>query len=521
MLREIKAQSVKKNFIFQIIYQMAILVIPLIMAPHLTRALEDKSLGVYSFTYSIANYFVLFAMLGIMRHGQRIIAARRDDRQALAKTFWSLYTVHAVFSVVAIVAFVIFVAVFGGSSKTIYYIQAVYVASALIDISWLFYGLENFKSIAIRNFIVKIGECILIFLLVKSPSDLWIYTLIMSCSVFLGQVLMVGQAVAFIKPVKFGWADIKEHFKPLFILFIAVAATTLYTYLDRTLIGIMINETNVSYYDQSNKIINIPKTIIGVICTVLFPRACASIAKGDTKNAQKYMDYSLHFTCFLGFASIFGLLGIANLFAEIYFGEKFAILGDVIVGDVILALTPNIFIIELGNIIRTQYMVPNNMDVSLTVTYIITAVLNIILTTILIYSGLGIYGAVIGTIAAETCGLIIQFVLCRKFLSVKHVLLTAIPYALIGAAMFGLIYVVRLYFNKTLWDLLFQVAVGAVSYSALSAVYLFCFSPIRQNLKNMVRNVFRKQKKVGVTDSEEPLPTESAEDVTENDEESK
>lgn len=513
MTKEIKAQSVKKNFIFQIIYQVVILVVPLIMAPYLTRTLEDKALGVYSFTYSVANYFVLFAMLGIARHGQRIIAARRDDKLAVRKAFWSLYTVHAVFSVIAIVAFVIFVAAFGGNDKTIYYIQTVYVASALIDITWLFYGLENFKSIVIRNFIVKIGECVLIFWLVKSPADLWVYTLIMVCSVFLGQTLMVGQALASVKPVKFGWADVKEHFKPLFILFIAVAATTLYTYLDRTLIGVMINEKNVSYYDQSNKIINIPKTIIGVICTVLFPRACASIAKGDTKNAKKYMDYSLHFTCLLGFASIFGLLGIANLFSVLYFGEKFAILGDVIVGDVIMALTPNIFIIELGNIIRTQYMVPNNMDVSLTVSYIISAVLNIILTIILI-PYLGVYGAVVGTTAAETCGLIIQFVLCRKFLSFKHVVLTAIPYALIGAAMFGLIYVVRLYFNSSWWHLLFQVAVGGISYCGLSAVYLFCLSPIKNNLKNMVRNIFRRKKRA--VPAAEPQETEKGEDKEEN-----
>lgn len=517
MAREIKAQSAKKNFIFQIIYQVIILVIPLIIAPYLARTMGRDAVGIYSFTYTNAGYFVLFAMLGIARHGQRVIAARRDDKQALAKTFWSLYTVHAVFSVIAVLGYVTFTALFGGSYKTIYYIQTFYVASALIDITWLFYGLENFKSVVIRNFIIKIAETVLIFCLVKSSADLWIYTLIMSISVLMGQVLMVSQAVAFVKPVKFGWADVKEHFKPLFVLFIAVVASTLYTVFDKTLLGIMTNEGNVGCYEYSTKIIAVPKTIIGVICTVMFPRACASIAKGDTKSAQKYMDYSLHFTCLLGFASIFGLMGIANLFSELYFGKEFA-LGGEHVGNVIMALTPNIFIVELGNIIRTQYMVPNKMDVSLTVTYIISAVLNIILTIILI-PVLGIYGAVIGTIAAETCGLIIQFVLCRKFLSVKHVLLTMIPYVLMGAAMFGLIYVVRLFFNKTLWDLLFQVVVGAVIYCALSAVYLFCFSPIKQNLKNMVRNIFHRKKKVGVTDIEEALPTEAAEDVTETEKE--
>lgn len=481
MANEIKAQSVKKNFIFQIAYQVVILVIPLIIAPYLTRTLGSNALDDYEFTYSIAYYFVLVAMLGISRHGQRIIAARREDKQALGKAFWSLYLVHAAFSVVAILAFVVFTAVFGGDYKTIYFIQTLFVASALFDVTWLFYGLENFKSVVIRNFIIKIVECVLIFCLVKTTSDLWVYTLIMASSLCLGQLVMLPQAIGFVKPVKFGWVDVKEHFKPLFVLFIAVVASTLYTVFDKTLLGIMLpNENNVAYYEFSNKIISVPKTVISVICTVMFPRVCAAVARGDDKSVRKYVNYSLQFTCFLGLGAIFGLLGIANLFAVLYYGESFAVCGDVII-----ALSPNIFIIELGNIVRTQYMVPNKMDMHLSVSYIINAVFNLVLSIALI-PVLGIYGAVIGTLAAEICGLIFQMILCRKFLPVKDVLITMIPYALFGAVMFGLIFVIRLYFNATWWDLLLQVAVGGLTYCALSAVYLFCFSPIKQSLKNML-----------------------------------
>ena len=494
---EIKAQSVKKNFIFQIAYQVVILVIPLIIAPYLTRTLGDTALGVYSYTYSIAYYFVLFAMLGITRHGQRIIAARRDNKEALGKAFWSLYFVHAIFSLVAIIAFLIFTNIFGGEHKNIYYIQTIYVASALFDITWLFYGLENFKSVVIKNLIIKIAECICIFCLVKSSSDLWIYTLIMSSSLCLGQIVMLPQAIRFVKPVKFSLTDIKEHFKPLFILFIAVVAATLYTVFDKTLLGLMSTKENVAYYEYSNKIITIPKTLISVICTVMFPRACASIAKGDMQSAQKYLNYSLHFTCFLGLGAIFGLLGIANLFAILYYGESFAVCGDVII-----ALSPNIFIIELGNIIRTQYMVPNHMDKHLSICYIINAILNLVLSIVLI-PVLGIYGAVIGTLAAELCGIIFQLILCRKFLSIRNVLITMIPYTIFGAIMFGLIYVIRLYFNSSWWDLIFQVAIGGVTYCILSTIYLLTFSSIKNNLKGILRKRFHRKKQIEMTKTNE------------------
>lgn len=488
MNKSIKAQSAKKNFIFQFLYQVVILVIPLITAPYLTRKLGDTALGVYSYTYSISYYFVVFAMLGISRHGQRIIASRRNDKLALRKTFWSLYTVHAAFSALALGAYFIFIICFGGDYRTVYYIQAFYVASALFDITWLFYGLENFQSVVIKNFIVKIVECVLIFCLIKNSEDLWIYTLIMSCSILVGQFIMLPQAIRLVKPIKFGLTDIKEHFKPLFVLFIAVVATALYHIFDKTLLGIMSTKENVAYYEYSNKIINIPVNVIGVISTVLFPRACTCIARGDTKNAQKYMDYSLHFTCFLGLGAIFGFLGVSNLFIIKYYGIDFSICGNVVI-----ALSPIIFIMGIGGIVRNQYMVPNHMDKLFTICLVINAILNLVLSIALI-PVLGIYGAVVGTIAAETFGTCFQLIVSRKFLPITKIILTIIPYAVSGAVMFGLIYVIRLFFNSSWWDLLLQIAVGGGVYCILCAIYLLFFSPIKKNLRQMIRSILHRKK---------------------------
>ncbi|MDE6586667.1 MAG: UDP-galactopyranose mutase [Clostridia bacterium] len=465
------------------------MVIPLVVSPYLTRTLGDTSLGIYSYTYSIAYYFVIFAMLGIARHGQRIIAQRKDDETALRKTFWSLLSVHSLFSVMAILAYVLFAVFGGGEYKSVYLIQTLYVASALFDITWLFYGLENFKSVVIRNLIIKIVECILVFCLVKSSEDLWIYTLVLSSSLFLGQAVMLPQVIFKIKPIKFGWVDVKEHFKPLFVLFIAVVASTLYTVFDKTLLGAMTNKENVAYYEYSNKIITIPKTIITVIGTVMFPRACACIAKGDNANAKRYMNYSLQFTSFVGMGSIFGLLGIANLLVVLYYGESFAICGDVII-----ALSPAVFIIGLGDIIRNQYLIPNHKDKIHIVCLALNAVINLILTFSLI-PVLGIYGAVIGTLSAELCGLCFLLVVSRKFLPIKTVLLSILPYAVGGAIMFGVIYVIRLYFNSSWLHLILQMLVGGGLYCVLGAVYLFTLSPIKNEFKKFI---YSKLKLIGI-----------------------
>lgn len=53
-----KKESIKSSFIFQSLYQIIILVIPLIISPYLTRILGSESLGIYTYVNSIASYFI-------------------------------------------------------------------------------------------------------------------------------------------------------------------------------------------------------------------------------------------------------------------------------------------------------------------------------------------------------------------------------------------------------------------------------------------------------------------------------
>ena len=96
-----KVTSVKKNFLYQILYQIILYLIPLIVAPFLTRTLGSDNLGNYSYFNTITSYAGLIANLGIAIYGQRVIANCRDDSDKLNKTFWSLYLVHFVFSIIA------------------------------------------------------------------------------------------------------------------------------------------------------------------------------------------------------------------------------------------------------------------------------------------------------------------------------------------------------------------------------------------------------------------------------------
>ena len=83
-------KSENKNFLYNIIYQLLTFVIPLVVTPYISRVLGVDNVGIYSYTYSIVYMFMLIGMLGINNYGNRSIAAVRDDKDKLAKTFWSI-----------------------------------------------------------------------------------------------------------------------------------------------------------------------------------------------------------------------------------------------------------------------------------------------------------------------------------------------------------------------------------------------------------------------------------------------
>ena len=465
----LKRRSIANNFVLQFLYRILIYVAPLVVSPYLTRVIGNKGLGVYQYSYTIAYYFVLLSMLGIEKYGQRLIATSVSDSIKLRKSFWSLYSLHFCISLVSMVLFVLFVSFFVHEDRIIFFIQTVYVASAIFDITWFFQGIEDFKSVVVRNSLIKLFEGIAVFTLVKTSKDLWLYALIASGAWLLGQLAMMPQAVQIAKPIGFSKKEVIQHIKPLLVLSIAVIAVSLYTVFDKTLLGIMTTKENVAYYEYSNKIINIPKMIIAVIGTVLFPRACKLAYEGDLVGLKKYMNYSVIATAMIGFASFWGLIATADTIAILYYGKDFAVCGPVI-----KALSPNILIIELGGLLRAQYLIPKQMDKEYTICICLNAVINLVLSIVLI-PVCGIYGAIIGTTAAELFGLIYQMRLSKEVILWKDLARECFPFCIIGLAMFAVLQLLTRYMTMTIINLLIQVMIGALVFSVLTFVYLMVF----------------------------------------------
>lgn len=60
-----KKKSISTNYIYNLIYQIFIIILPIITTPYLSRVLGADGIGIYSYTISIITYFTLVGSLGI------------------------------------------------------------------------------------------------------------------------------------------------------------------------------------------------------------------------------------------------------------------------------------------------------------------------------------------------------------------------------------------------------------------------------------------------------------------------
>ena len=152
--------KVIKNYLYNLSYQILIIILPVITIPYVTRIFTSEDLGNYGFYNSIVSYFSLFAMLGIGLYGTKQIASASD----VNSTFWNIYAIQFVASLLALSIYLIAVFSISQMSTTISLILGVVLLTKMLDISWLFSGKEDFKKITLRNTAVKVTGVVRIYI---------------------------------------------------------------------------------------------------------------------------------------------------------------------------------------------------------------------------------------------------------------------------------------------------------------------------------------------------------------------
>lgn len=462
----------KYNIIYNILYQILSILVPLVTAPYISRVLGKDGMGIYGFAYSISHYFVLFCMLGILNYGNREISIISNDINKRTAKFAQIYIIQFISGIISLLVYILFVFFFIKDNQIIFYLQTLYIISGILDISWFYFGIEKFKITTVISALNKIFTTLLIFVFVKSYNDVWIYTLILAGGTLFNNVLYWSFLKRFISNISIDFNKIKQHIKPLLLLFIPVIAISVYKYIDKVMLGVMLDIGEVGIFEAAEKLTNIPIGVISAIGTVMLPRISNMLNKEEDKSKViKYNIISLELVMFLSIGMTFGLAGISDVFVPLFYGNDF--LNSY---KVLLFLLPCLVFVSWANVIRTQYLLPNKKDTIFCLSVIIGAIVNVISNFILI-PYFGAVGAAISTIIAEFTVCVYQSIVANKELNLTKSLVFSLRFILIGIIMY--IVIVNININSSIVCVVVRILSGIIIYILLSLFYLRNYIPIK------------------------------------------
>lgn len=454
-----KPKSIRKNYIYNLIYQIMLVVAPLIVTPYVSRVLQPEGVGIQSYAASIVSYFSLVAALGTVTFGQKSIGTLQEDAQGRSRKFWEIFLLRLITTAVSAAFYLVYLFVLVPDNAIVALIFGVQLLGTIVDVSWFFQGMEEFGKISFSSILFRLANIACTFLFVKTQNDLSLYvffTVIFTVGANLSLWLYLPKYLVRVSGIR-PFRDIKDILQ----LFVPTVAIQVYTVLDKSMIGWM-TEGNAEngYYEQAEKVVKMALSVVSSLGTVAMPRIAQKFQKGDDASIRFYL-YKLY-RCILlaGIPMMFGLIVISDVFVPVFFGPGYEECIPLLCVFSLLTI-----FIGLNSITNSQYLVPTNRQNVFTVIVIIGAVVNCALNAVFIplWNALG---ACIASVVGEFVVMLAGFVYVRKkrLYPISPIFRTSVKYWISAAVMFAALFFLKKVLPASMWGVIGLIFIGIAIY---------------------------------------------------------
>lgn len=456
------AQSVKVNYILNLINTGTQMLFPLITFPYVCRVIEADGIGQINFFQSIISYISLFTCLGIPMYAIREIARDRSDVVKMNRTAMEILLLHSMLTLVgyAIVAILCLTVPQIQVNIPLFLILSLTIFFTAIGCEWFYQGIEDFKYITIRGLIIKTVSVVLLFIFVKSKTDLLYYGCYTVFGVLGGNIFNFFRLRKYIhrENIIFSELHIKRHVKPVLKVFSFSVVTSIYLQLNTVLLGFLKNALAVGYFAAATKVMQMLLTMSACLGSVMMPRASHLIAENKEDEFSRLIQKSYDFTLAIALPMTIGLIFCAPSLITALCGVKFehSILPSQIIAPIIL-------MVAISNVFGIQVLFPKGKINIVTLSCGIGAVADLILNLCLIpfFSYIGTSIAYLG---AEVATTVSMYFIGRKYIPIIYFKKSHLTYALGCIVMAFALYDLSLLQLPTLTILLLQGCCGVLAY---------------------------------------------------------
>ena len=456
------AQSVKVNYILNLINTGTQMLFPLITFPYVCRVIEADGIGQINFFQSIISYISLFTCLGIPMYAIREIARDRSDVVQMNRTAMEILLLHSMLTLVgyAIVAILCLTVPQIQVNIPLFLILSLTIFFTAIGCEWFYQGIEDFKYITIRGLIIKTVSVVLLFIFVKSKTDLLYYGCYTVFGVLGGNIFNFFRLRKYIhrENIIFSELHIKRHIKPVLKVFSFSVVTSIYLQLNTVLLGFLKNALAVGYFAAATKVMQMLLTMSACLGSVMMPRASHLIAENKEDEFNRLIQKSYDFTLAIALPMTIGLIFCAPSLITALCGVKFehSILPSQIIAPIIL-------MVAISNVFGIQVLFPKGKINIVTLCCGIGAVADLILNLCLIpfFSYIGTSIAYLG---AEVATTVSMYFIGRKYIPIIYFKKSHLTYALGCIVMAFALYGLSLLQLPTFTILFLQGCCGVLAY---------------------------------------------------------
>ena len=402
-----------KNYIYNLIQQVLLVISPLITIPFLSRSLGAEGIGKYSYAFALTNYFTLIATLGCDVYGRREISYVKNSLENRSKKFWSIQIIKTVCTLVVSSIYIIFS--FNNVNKILLLILMFHLINVPLNIGWFYQGIEKFKKITIRTIFLKLAELLFVVFCIHSENDLIKYTFGSSFINFLAFFVLWLDIKNDVKFEKITFEDIKYDLKNCLQFFLPAIATSIYTLLDKTMLGNLTGSyIENGYYEQAQKINIVLLRVVLSLGLVLLPQIASAFKEGNKKQVNEFINKSGKYVFFVSLPIAFGLICISDNFVKWFFGDGYDKVSE------LLKLSGFILIVQgLDDVFGMQYLVNVGRQKQYIISLFSGAAMNFIFNFILIPKFASV-GAIIASFLGELVIVLIQMYYVRDNINLKE-----------------------------------------------------------------------------------------------------
>lgn len=285
---EKETRIVIKNIIYLLSTRGLTYVFPLLILGHLVKTLNADGFGHYAIIFSLTTYAQAIADYGFSLTSSREISKNIEKKEKVAEIYLETTTLKLLITLAIYPIYYCFCKLYFKDENVFISSQYAYtltISGAFLPI-WFFQGVEYLKIPAIMNLFGKIISFCLIFVFVKTESDLTAAILAQSIPALLVAVycnFFIFNKYIFI-PVRIEKRNLWESLKDGWSIFVSSMSSIILTNSAVLILGIFATTEVVGIYAAAERLAKAITSVFAPITQAIYPYNCRSFSRSKAEG---------------------------------------------------------------------------------------------------------------------------------------------------------------------------------------------------------------------------------------------